>query len=130
MFTPWFCVISREQKRGPLSFKRVYCGTRKDNYSFIIWQILNRLFIKYGLLLKANQFYLFLENTILAKKYLKKIQGKDIIKLFIGWICDRDSFFAYLYKFMKKEARDSGSTKPASKIACAGFPISLPEINN
>ncbi|HEC94218.1 MAG TPA: hypothetical protein ENI56_02515 [Candidatus Kaiserbacteria bacterium] len=87
-------------------------------------------FHQIGVTFKDQPILPFLENTILAKKYLKKIQGKDITKLFIGWICDRDSFFAYLYKFMKKEARDSGSTKLASKIACAGFSILLPEINN
>lgn len=82
-----------------------------------------------GLHLKTEPIRLFRRSSLLAKKYLKTIQGKDIDPLFIGWICERGSFFAYIYKRMKKEAKDHKKTGLASKIAHAGFPVMLSEIN-
>lgn len=86
-------------------------------------------FRKIGTHLKTEPIGLFKQNSQLGKKYLKVVQGKDISSLFIGWICERDSFFAYMYKRMKKEARDHKTTKLAADIAQAGFLIMLPEIN-
>ncbi len=79
--------------------------------------------------LKDQPILPFRENTALGRKYLKAIQGKVTSHIFIGWICERDSFFAYLYKCMKKEARDCKTTRLAAKIARAGFPIMLTKIN-
>lgn len=90
----------------------------------------NTPFHQIGNYLKTQPVLPFRENNALAKKYLKAIQGKFISHIFIGWICERDSFFAYLYKSMKREARDYKSTKLASKIAHAGFPIMLTKINS
>lgn len=89
----------------------------------------NSPFYQIGAHFKTQPILPFQENTTLAKKYLGMIQGENVDQLFIGWICERDSFFAYLYKSMKKEARDDKSTKLASKIARAGFPVMLPKIN-
>ena len=79
--------------------------------------------------MKTEPIRIFQQNSYLAKKYLKVIQGRDISPLLIGWICERDSFFAYMYKRMKKEAREHRTTELAADIAQAGFPIMLPEIN-
>lgn len=89
----------------------------------------NNQFHKIGTLLKTEPIRLFQKNSQLGKKYLKAVQGSNIDTLFIGWVCERDSFFAYMYKRMKKEARDYGATKLAADIAQEGFPIMLPEIN-
>lgn len=89
----------------------------------------NNPFYKIGTHLKTEPIRLFQRNSYLAKKYLKEVQGRDIDTLFIGWICERDSFFAYMYKCMKKEARKYKKTTLAANIAQVGFPIMLPEIN-
>ena len=86
-------------------------------------------FYKIGTHLKTEPIGRFQQNSQLGKKYLKAVQGRDIHSLFIGWICERDSFFAYMYKRMKKETRDYGTTKLAADIAQAGFPVMLPKIN-
>ena len=87
-------------------------------------------FHKIGVDFKEQPILSFEKNKSVSKKYLKEVQGKDIDQLFIGWICERDSFFAYLYKYMKRKARDDKSTKLAAEIACAGFPILLSKINS
>jgi predicted amidophosphoribosyltransferase len=89
----------------------------------------NNVFREIGKHLKDEPVLPFQESTPLSKKYLKTVKGKTIDSLFIGWICERDSFFAYLYKRMKKEAKEQKTTKIASEIARAGFPVMLHKIN-
>jgi len=63
-----------------------------------------------------------------GRKYISEIKGSDIDSFFIGWMCERGSFFAYLYKFMKNQAKNNRSLEVAEEIAQAGFPIILPQL--
>lgn len=79
--------------------------------------------------LKTEPIRRFQKNSQVAKEYLKIVRGNSIEPLFIGWVCERDSFFAYIYKRMKKEARDHRKTKIATNVAQSGFYVLLPAIN-
>lgn len=70
----------------------------------------------------------FVKSSALGKRYLNVIKGKDIEAIFIGWNCLRDSFFAYVFKRMKRQARDEKEFYMATQLARAGFPIIVPEI--
>lgn len=82
-----------------------------------------------GLTFKTEPILCFRQNDKSASAYLNEVKGPDIERLMIGWVCDRDSFFAYLYKCMKKEAREESTTQMASQIAHAGFSKMLPDVN-
>lgn len=86
-------------------------------------------FQEIGLRFKTEPVRRFKKNSQVAEKYLKIVRGNNIESLFIGWICERDSFFAYIYKRMKKEARDQRKTKIATHVAQSGFSVLLPAIN-
>lgn len=87
-------------------------------------------FYEIGQQLKEQNVSRFRANSLAARKYIKEIKGPILTNVFIGWLCERDTFFAYMYKQMKKDARDKRSVKLASKVSRAGFPVMVPEIEN
>jgi predicted amidophosphoribosyltransferase len=88
----------------------------------------NNPFRQISLRYRTERIARFEPDSVLGAEYCNRITGDHMDKIIIGWMCERDSFFAYLYKKMKKEAKERQGTRLAREIAHAGFGDIVAEI--
>lgn len=56
-----------------------------------------------------------------VREYVKRVKGDNVADLLIGWLCIEDTFFAYLFRRMKRESRQNNNFSIAENLAENGF---------